>query len=399
MEPLLVLTYPGYGTVTKAGVPNNKILVGEASYGRSFRMAQNGCWGPMCEFTGTRLQSDANPGRCTKTPGYLSYAEIMEIITRNGNTARGFHDDASDMDVLLYKGPSHSFSSPRYPRADTGLSGDYVSYMTPTSKEDRRAAWKDMHFAGTVDWAVDLQRFGEEDKTIPTNLPKPGEEGCKWGQDLTTNTDALCEFTCTYGFCPPTLCECTETGPVPPPPPENRHMNLSNIIAWDEDDVELNQLCRFGCKYGYCPGTVCTTPIVDLDAGDRPEDAMNSPNYVDTGDIRYQNQKNCYLSQDPREWGSAIAQCKSWCTPYIKQAEAQGRTTNYGCVVWQPKGAPDPYHTLCGQSGKWAKGECNCDSVLVNEIADTVLEAMPAIAQVCHSKPPPSFSGPPHTGD
>ncbi len=34
-------------TVTKAGVPNNKIFVGEASYGRSFHMAVDGCWGPM----------------------------------------------------------------------------------------------------------------------------------------------------------------------------------------------------------------------------------------------------------------------------------------------------------------------------------------------------------------
>ncbi|KAL1841513.1 hypothetical protein VTJ49DRAFT_7004 [Mycothermus thermophilus] len=39
--------------ITKAGVPNNKIFVGEASYGRSFRMAQAGCWGPTCDFTGT----------------------------------------------------------------------------------------------------------------------------------------------------------------------------------------------------------------------------------------------------------------------------------------------------------------------------------------------------------
>lgn len=33
--------------VTKAGVPNNKVFVGEASYGRSFRMATDGCWGPV----------------------------------------------------------------------------------------------------------------------------------------------------------------------------------------------------------------------------------------------------------------------------------------------------------------------------------------------------------------
>ncbi|EAQ89742.1 hypothetical protein CHGG_06361 [Chaetomium globosum CBS 148.51] len=218
--------------------------------------------------------------------------------------------------------------------------------MTPTSKEARRAEWKKLNFAGTIDWAVDLQRFGEEDKAVPTDLPSPGEEG-----------------------------------PLPPFPPEKKGVNISNIIAWDDEDVELNQLCKFGCKYGVCPGDVCTTPIVDLDPGDDPGDAMNDPNYVDTGDTRYSNRMGCVLSQDPREWGRSIAACKSVCAPYIAEAEAENRTTNYGCVVWQPKGAPDPYHTITGLPGKWANGECNCDNVVINEIADTVIEAMPAIAQ------------------
>jgi hypothetical protein len=109
-----VLTRPVHDIVTKAGVPNNKIFIGEASYGRSFRMAQDGCWEPMCEFTGTRLESDANPGRCTKTPGYLGYAEINEILSRGGNRVRGFHDHASNTDVLLFQGLSgDSFLRPR----------------------------------------------------------------------------------------------------------------------------------------------------------------------------------------------------------------------------------------------------------------------------------------------
>lgn len=78
-------------------------MVGEASYGRSFRMAQDGCWGPTCDFTGSRTQSDAAPGRCTKTGGYVAYAEINEIIKR-GDGARTFHDDNSNSDIMLYKG-------------------------------------------------------------------------------------------------------------------------------------------------------------------------------------------------------------------------------------------------------------------------------------------------------
>lgn len=67
-------------------------------------MAVDGCWGPMCEFTGTRLVSNANPGRCTKTPGYISNAEINEIIKAEG--AILFHDAESNSDVLLYQGAS-----------------------------------------------------------------------------------------------------------------------------------------------------------------------------------------------------------------------------------------------------------------------------------------------------
>jgi hypothetical protein len=161
-------------------------------------------------------------------------------------------------------------------------------------------------------------------------------------------------------------------------------VNVANIMAWDEDDVEHNQLCKFACQYGYCPSTVCTTPVVDIDAGDDPLHTVNSPDYVDRYDVRNQNGKNCWLSQDPREWDSAIAQCKTFCSPYTEQAAAEGMTTNYGCVVWQPKGAPDPFQEMSGRPGKWAKGECNYDNFLINEIADTVLEAMPAIAQVSH---------------
>lgn len=121
--------------ITKAGVPNNKIFVGESSYGRSFHMAVDGCWGPMCDFTGTRLESDAQPGRCTETRGYSSNAEINEILSKTG--AQYFHDGASNSDVVLYK-------------------GDYVSYMTPTTKFTRRNDWKALNFAGSIDWAVDL---------------------------------------------------------------------------------------------------------------------------------------------------------------------------------------------------------------------------------------------------
>lgn len=162
--------------VTKAGVPNNKVVVGESSYGRSFRMAKDGCWQPHCDFTGTRTKSMANPGRCTKTSGYLAYAEIDEILRQGGPGVRGFHDDGSGSDILLYK-------------------GDYVSYQTQETKKNLRSKWKELNFGGTVDWAVDLQAFGDADINN-VDRPKDSKEGRIGGEDLTTNSGDLCEFTC-----------------------------------------------------------------------------------------------------------------------------------------------------------------------------------------------------------
>lgn len=97
-------------SVTKAGVPNRKVFVGEASYGRSFHMADPECWGPMCDFTGTRMESDATPGRCTNTAGYISMAEVYEILKYNGSFAELFYDDSSDSDIMLYNGSSFPVS-------------------------------------------------------------------------------------------------------------------------------------------------------------------------------------------------------------------------------------------------------------------------------------------------
>lgn len=91
-------------TVTKAGVKTNKIMVGESSYGRSFKMAEAGCTGPNCFFTGTNATSNAKPGRCTNTGGYLANAEINEIISKRGDSVRTWYDDESASDYIVYDG-------------------------------------------------------------------------------------------------------------------------------------------------------------------------------------------------------------------------------------------------------------------------------------------------------
>lgn len=107
-------------------------------------MAKAGCDGPDCFFLGDANNSQAAKGRCTDTAGYLADAEIEEIINDNKN-ARSFHDANSGADVLVYN--------------DT----EWVGYMTNSTKNLRRNVWKNLNFAGSIDWALDLQRFTDAD--------------------------------------------------------------------------------------------------------------------------------------------------------------------------------------------------------------------------------------------
>ncbi|KAI0385605.1 glycoside hydrolase family 18 protein [Hypomontagnella monticulosa] len=348
--------------ITKAGVANNKIFVGESSYGRSFHMAVDGCWGPNCDFTGSRLQSDAKPGRCTKTAGYISNAEIDELIRTGGTSGvRQMHDGDSNTDVLLYN-------------------GDYISYMTPVTKNTRREDWKKLNFAGSIDWAVDLQAFGKDDLNNKPDRPETGEQGCISGEDRTVNTGDLCEFSCNYGFCPESLCTCNIEGPVVRLPSEV----AGDIIAWDEQDVDLNRLCKFACKYGYCPEDICTTVVKDADEDGIVEigDDPDNPNWYDYEAARMANGENCQIFQDPAYRDSSAAQCYPTCYPKLQEAKEEGRTSNYGCVGFYPLDKPIPWTKLPGSSVIYAPAKCSCDNYLVNYIADTIIEALPIIAQI-----------------
>ncbi|KAK4072464.1 CAZyme family GH18 and CBM24 [Trichoderma harzianum] len=339
--------------LTKAGVANNKIFVGEASYGRSFHMATDGCWGPMCDFTGTRLQSDAKPGRCTKAPGYVAYAEINEII-KKGDGAQTFRDNSSDSDIMLYK-------------------GDYVSYMTTATKDTRRNEWKGLNFAGSIDWAVDLQSFTTDDLDAPPTTPKPGDTGCVSGEDNSINSGDLCEFSCGHGFCPESLCTCVTTGMTTNLPSASE----LEVMAWDIWDVDLNRLCKFSCKYGYCPQDICT----DIPKEDEGEEEPDT-GYFNYTDARWQNAQHCLLFKDPQYRDVSVNQCKPVCQAALDDAEKEGRTSNYGCIGNFPVDKEIPWEKYPGASYEVAPGQCLCDNMLINEIADFVLDALPIIAQI-----------------
>ncbi|KAI0096415.1 glycoside hydrolase superfamily [Nemania sp. FL0031] len=122
--------------VTKAGVPSDKVVVGVSSYGRSFRMIDPSCTGPLCTYAGPN--STATRGRCTKTNGYISNAEINELIA-TGDVSKKWTDD-TESDYVIYG------------------NGDWVAYMDEANKESRIAKFKSLNFKGSSDWAIDLQK-------------------------------------------------------------------------------------------------------------------------------------------------------------------------------------------------------------------------------------------------
>ncbi|KAL3428789.1 hypothetical protein BDV09DRAFT_203916 [Aspergillus tetrazonus] len=133
----LTETHNALSMVTKAGATSNKVIVGVASYGRAFKMAIAGCTGPECTFTGTA--SGARKGRCTNEAGYISNGEIQEILAENSN-ARTFLDD-SFSNVLVYNNT------------------EWVAYSDDTNREQREALFQGLNMGGSVEWAVDLQKF------------------------------------------------------------------------------------------------------------------------------------------------------------------------------------------------------------------------------------------------
>ncbi|KAF7562274.1 hypothetical protein G7046_g1854 [Stylonectria norvegica] len=144
-------TYNALSMITKAGVPASKIVVGISSYGRSFRMKDPKCTGPTCKFTGSFAKSEAEPGVCTRDAGYLANAEIQKIVSdakagKKGVTAKSWYDKASDSDIMVWgtqgKGSLH-----------------WVAYMNDDTKKKRTEWARALNFAGTVDWAIDLQTW------------------------------------------------------------------------------------------------------------------------------------------------------------------------------------------------------------------------------------------------
>jgi hypothetical protein len=69
------------------------------------------------------------------------------------------------------------------------------------------------------------------------------------------NHDGLCQFACSFGYCPSGPCACTAWDTPKPAPADSGTVGCPVSGA---DDSYLG-LCRFSCARGYCPDTACTT--------------------------------------------------------------------------------------------------------------------------------------------
>ncbi|PYI14800.1 glycoside hydrolase, partial [Aspergillus violaceofuscus CBS 115571] len=111
--------------ITKAGVPSNQVVVGVTSYGRSFAMAEAGCYGPECKFLGSADGSEAKPGPCTQSPRYIANAEIEAILADPSRVTESYLDIASDSNILVYDNTQ------------------WVGWMSDGVKASRRSLYQD----------------------------------------------------------------------------------------------------------------------------------------------------------------------------------------------------------------------------------------------------------------
>ncbi|KAJ5256981.1 CAZyme family GH18 [Penicillium angulare] len=140
-------TYNSLAMITKAGVPAAKVVVGVASYGRSFGMTDPSCTGPMCTYTGTRNHSTAEKGMCTDTAGYISNAELNDMIGVPQYQVRSWYDKESDSDMMVF--------------GYDGAVTTWVAYMSHETKMNRIEWILSLNFGGATDWAIDLEDWHE----------------------------------------------------------------------------------------------------------------------------------------------------------------------------------------------------------------------------------------------
>ncbi|RMZ41946.1 class V chitinase [Aspergillus flavus] len=132
--------------ITKAGVEARQLVINITSYARSFRITDASCSGPFCTFAGDKRHSMAYTGPCTTTSGYISNAELNNIIKNPGNYSivKSYIDKDSDSNILMYGNPG---------------AVDWAAYMDGDLKTNQINWIKGLNFSNTSNWAINLQNY------------------------------------------------------------------------------------------------------------------------------------------------------------------------------------------------------------------------------------------------
>lgn len=105
-------------------------------------MADAGCYSKDCFFTGSATASDASKGPCTDTAGYISNAEINDIIVNNASRVnQNFIDSSSNSRIVVYD------------------NNQWVAFMDDSIRTARTAIYKGLGMGGTSNWATDLEKY------------------------------------------------------------------------------------------------------------------------------------------------------------------------------------------------------------------------------------------------
>ncbi|KAA8895207.1 hypothetical protein FN846DRAFT_348546 [Sphaerosporella brunnea] len=113
------------------GVPSKKVNLGIGFYGRSFELKDSSCFTPGCQFKGPGLA-----GKCTKTSGILSYAEIKDIVSASG--AEPVQDLDAGVNYLVYN------------------NNNWVSYDDRATFQMKIDFANNRGLSGILIWAIDL---------------------------------------------------------------------------------------------------------------------------------------------------------------------------------------------------------------------------------------------------
>jgi hypothetical protein len=111
---------------------------------------------------------------------------------------------------------------------------------------------------GIQNWNAWVGKLQGEAKTASPALPLD-KQACAHGLSV-KDFQPLCNFTCSYGYCPISACQCDQFGP---------------LVDWPHDyhpvgypaagrDANYLGLCAAACAHGFCPEGVCSSTQSDV---------------------------------------------------------------------------------------------------------------------------------------